>query len=166
MAARNAAYDFSMFEPKRQPQTEKSKSKKQNIIVIPEKELQKNSRPKVHPFKMLSRFFVLALILGALGSLVYGQVRLTELTESINAAEKNLAENESLYTQLQMKTNAQLSMDNAGTYAKEELGMRAAEQGQTEYITLSDGDKSEVLIDTGDQNWFTSVWNWLAGLLS
>ena len=42
---------------------------------------------------------------------------------------KNLAENESLYTQLQMKTNAQLSIDNAGTYAKEELGMRAAEQG-------------------------------------
>ena len=147
MAARNAAYDFSMFEPKRKPQTEKSKPKKENIIVLPEKELQKNSRPKIHPLKMLSRFMVLALILGALGSLVYGQVRLTELTED-------------------MKTNAQLSIDNAGTYAKDKLGMRAAEQGQTEYITLSDGDKSEVLIDTGEENWFQSVWNWLAGLLS
>ena len=65
-----------------------------------------------------------------------------------------------------MKTNAQLSIDNAGTYAKDKLGMRAAEQGQTEYITLSDGDKSEVLIDTGEENWFQTVWNWLAGLLS
>ena len=166
MALQNEAYDFSMFEPRRQEPEKTGKTPKKNIIVLPEKELQKNSRPKIHPLKMLSRFMVLALILGALGSLVYGQVRLTELTEDINRAEKTLAENESLYTQLQMKTNAQLSIDNAGTYAKDKLGMRAAEQGQTEYITLSDGDKSEVLIDTGEENWFQSVWNWLAGLLS
>lgn len=168
MAAYNEAYDFSMFEAKPQSGPERSPSKKQNdnIVVLPQKELQKNSRPKLHLLKMLSRFLVLALILGALGSLVYGQVRLTELTESIHTAKATLEENESVYTQLQMRVNAQLSMDNAEEYAKKELAMRAAEQEQTEYISISSGDKSEILINTEKENWFTAAWNWLAGLLS
>ncbi len=165
MALHNEAYDFSMFEPKRR-EREASQTSKKNIIVLPEKELQKNSRPKLHPFKMLSRFFCLALILGALGTLVYGQVRLTELTEEINVASQTLAEGQSLHTQLQMKTNAQLSLDDVEEYARNTLGMRPAEQGQVEYIVLSEGDAGEVLISGQEENVFSAIWHWLEDLLS
>lgn len=166
MALQNEAYDFSMFEPRRQEPEKTGKTPKKNIIVLPEKELQKNSRPKLHPIKMLSRFLCLGLILTALGTLVYGQVRLTELTEEINVATTTLAEDQSLYTQLQMKTNAQLSIDSAEEYARNNLGMRPAEQGQVEYIVLSEGDKGEVLLDGGEKNVFTVAWDWLENLLS
>lgn len=163
----NKAYDFSMFEPKpRESVQPERRVQKNNVISLPEKELEKNRRPKLHPFKMLSFFLALFITVGTVGMLIYGQVQMTELTEKINTANKSLAESESVYTQLQMKSAAELSLDTVEDYATNELGMQKIEKNQVEYIGISGEDQGEVLNDFGNDNIFTSIWNWLQELLS
>ena len=53
--------------------------------------------------------FLLVIALGATGSIIFNQVQLTELTEEIDTAAQQLEESQSVYTQLQMKANANLS---------------------------------------------------------
>ncbi len=134
--------------------------------VLLEKELEKNRRPKLHPFKMLSFFVALIFTVGTVGMLIYGQVQMTELTEKINTANKSLAESESIYTQLQMKSAAELSLDSVEDYAKNQLGMQKIEKNQVEYIGVSGGDQGQVLNGAEDENIFTAIWNWLQQLLS
>lgn len=163
----NKAYDFAMFEPKpKEGAQPERRAQKNNVISLPEKELEKNRRPKLHPFKMLSFFVALIFTVGTVGMLIYGQVQMTELTEKINTANKSLDESKSIYTQLQMKSAAELSLDSVEDYAKNQLGMQKIEKNQVEYIGISGGDQGQVLNGAEDENIFTAIWNWLQQLLS
>ena len=106
-----------------------------------------------------------SVILATVGSLVYGQVQLTELTDSINSTEQAISESESLYTQLQMKSDALLSIDSVEAYAEQNLGMRKAEKSQVEYITTAQGDEGTVLQSVGEQSLLDQIWIWLLHLL-
>lgn len=163
-ANRNAAYDLSLFEPKRQEQVEKVK--KNNIIEIPQKQLEKNSRPKRNPIKVLASFLFIAILGSIVGTMIYGQVQLTELTEEINTASKELAESQSVYTQMKTKMDSQLSVTAVETYAAEELDMRKIEQNQVKYISLSEGDEAVVMQDNVTGDWWTDLCAGIANLLS
>ena len=160
----NEAYDFSRFEPKRRQLDQPAE--KNNVIALPQEQLEKNARPKLRPARLASSLAVLLVILGTVGSLVYGQVRLTELTDSINQAEKDLSEQESVYTQLQMKSGSVLSLDSVEDYAKNSLGMRKAENSQIEYISMAEQDEGTVLQSSGEENLFEKIWNWFQQLLA
>ncbi len=159
----NAAYDFALFEPKRQQEVPQ---KKNNIIELPKEKLEQNRKAKVNPVKALSGFLALAVIFGMVTTIVYGQVQLTELTEQLNVATKTLDENQSVYTQLKMKSDSQLSLQSVEDYATNKLGMKKIEQSQVEPIELSKGDKIQVLQSGNDQNWLSSLWNSIVQLLS
>ena len=164
MATQNyTAYDFSRFEPRRKEQAEEAQ--KNNIIQLPKEQIEKNARPRLHPVRLLSTFAMFAVILATVGSLVYGQVQLTELTDSINSTEQELAESESLYTQLQMKSDAMLSIDSVEAYAEQNLGMRKAEKSQVEYISTAQGDEGTVLQSVDEQSILDQIWNWFRQLL-
>lgn len=160
----NAAYDFALFEPKRQQQ--EVPQKKNNIIELPKEKLEQNRRAKVNPVKVVSGFLALAVIFGMVTTIVYGQVQLTELTEQLNAATQTLNENQSVYTQLKMKSDSQLSLQSVEDYATNKLGMKKIEQSQVDPIELSKGDKTQVLQNANDQNWLGSLWNSIVQLLS
>ena len=84
--------------------------------------------------------FLLVIALGATGSIIFNQVQLTELTEEIDTAAQQLEESQSVYTQLQMKANANLSLATVEkSYAKENLGMRKIDQSQLVFVELSKG---------------------------
>ena len=159
----NTAYDFSRFEPTQREQA--AEVQKNNIIQLPKEQLEKNARPQLHPVRLLSRLAMFAVILATVGSLVYGQVQLTELTDSINSTEQAISESESLYTQLQMKSDALLSIDSVEAYAEQNLGMRKAEKSQVEYITTAQGDEGTVLQSVGEQSLLDQIWSWLLHLL-
>ena len=108
----------------------------------------------------------LAAMLGIVGTFIYGQVRLSELTNEINLSTNELSEKQSVYTQLKMKSQSKLSLQTVEEYAEAQLGMRKIEQNQVEYISLSEGDKSQVLEDSGDENWLASAWAYIEQLLS
>lgn len=160
---RGEAYDFTLFEPKRRQQTDRRKP--DNVISLPEEGLEKNRRPKHRAFQYVSRCFALLVMLTVIGTYVLGQVRLTELTEGVNQAAKQLEEQKSVHTQLQMKSEAELNGKDVESYAKNVLGMRHVEQGQISYIGITGGDKGEIIKHVGD-NWFSDLWEKLQQLLS
>lgn len=166
MASRNSneAYDFALFEPKRQLQ--EAPQKKSNIIELPQEKLEQNRKAKIKPFRAVSAFLALGVMLSIVGTMVYGQVQLTELTENLNAATKTLNESESVYTQLQMKSDSQLSLQTVENYATGKLGLKKIEQNQVEPISLSKGDKTQVVQSGADESWLTSLWNSILQLLS
>ena len=96
--------------------------------------------------------------------MVYGQAQLNELTDQINTAQAELSEAQSTYTQLKMKSDSRLSLDTVEEYAKDTLGMRRISQEQVVCISLSSGDKGEVLQEDGSV--LGSLWNWIQNLLS
>lgn len=161
---RGEAYDFELFEPKRKQELQPQPQN--NVIRLPREELEKNRRPKHRAFKVISVCTFLVVMLGIVGTFVYGQVRLSELTNEINSTTTELSEQESLYTQLKMKSQAKLSLETVEEYAETQLGMRKLEQNQVEYISLSEGDKGEVLEEDSSENWLTSAWNFIQQLLS
>ena len=159
----NGAYDFALFEPKRQ---QEAPQKKNNIIEIPHKKLEQNRKTGAKPFRAVSYFLALTVMLGIVGTYVYGQVQLTELTENLNTATKTLNESESVYTQTQMKADSQLSLETVENYATGKLGLQKIAQNQVQPISLSKGDKIQVLQNDTGKNWLSSVWNAIQHLLS
>lgn len=157
------AYDFALFEPKRQ---QEAPQKQNNIIELPKEKLEQNRRSRLNPVKAVSGFLALAVMLGIVGTIVYGQVQMTELTEQLNTATKTLDESKSVYTQLKMKSDSQLSLQAVENYATDKLGMKKIEQSQVEPIELSKGDKTQVVKTVENQNWLTSIWESIVQFLS
>ena len=159
---RSEAYDLSLFEPKRQELP--ASGQKNNVIKLTQEQLDKSRRVKIQPLHALATFLSMAVVVGIVGSVVYGQAQLTELTDQINTAQAELSEAQSTYTQLKMKSDSRLSLDTVEEYAKDTLGMRRISQEQVVCISLSSGDKGEVLQEDGSV--LGSLWNWIQNLLS
>ena len=159
---RSEAYDLSLFEPKRQELP--ASGQKNNVIKLTQEQLDKSRRVKIQPLHALATFLSMAVVVGIVGSVVYGQAQLNELTDQINTAHAELSEAQSTYTQLKMKSDSRLSLDTVEEYAKDTLGMRRISQEQVVCISLSSGDKGEVLQEDGSV--LGSLWNWIQNLLS
>ena len=159
---RSEAYDLSLFEPKRQELP--ASGQKNNVIKLTQEQLDKSRRVKIQPLHALATFLSMAVVVGIVGSVVYGQAQLNELTDQINTAQAELSEAQSTYTQLKMKSDSRLSLDTVEEYAKDTLGMRRISQEQVVCISLSSGDKGEVLQEDGSV--LVSLWNWIQNLLS
>ncbi|MBQ6625987.1 MAG: septum formation initiator family protein [Ruminococcus sp.] len=157
---RNLAYDLRLFEDEEiyssavtAPQKEKAKSKskkeKQNTDVDRSKKIiVKVKRRKNNFFGIAGAVVFAVLVVAVVGLIIHGQVQLTELNQQISSANRQLEEQQSLYTQLQMKVDASISTAVVEKYAKENLGMTKASNSQKEFVSLSEGDKVEI----GDKN--------------
>lgn len=135
---KNVAYDFSLFEEKTQ------KTEKQcNVLELPESNKHVKRRPKAK-YKAIAVMLTF-IVSGALvvGSMLYGQVQLNEVTDSINKITAELNELESVHTQLQVKVESKLSLGAVEEYARNNLRMDKINPYQIEYITLSTEDKGE-----------------------
>ena len=101
MANLSEAYDFSLFEDRIGQSTapigepgsreQRQEQKRENVIELPQKELDKNRQPKRHPFRMIAATLCFTVIFATVVSIVYSQVQLTELTEEINIATQQLS---------------------------------------------------------------------------
>ncbi len=173
------AYDFSLFEGKelvdkytvhrkskdlsigtgKDADSEREQSKAQVYRI-------KKQRTRARTLRVVVSCFLLVVALGATGSIIFNQVRLTELTEEIDAAAQQLEESKSIYTQLQMRVNANLSLATVESYAKANLGMRKIDQSQLAFVELSKGDKGEVVQDNSGNNFFVNLWESIKNFLS
>lgn len=159
---RSEAYDLSLFEPK----TKEQQSQNNNVIEIPQEKLEQSRKNKVKPIRAIAGFTSLVIMFGIVTTMVYGQVQLTELTENFNKASKQLSEEQSVYTQLKMQSDSKLALNSVEDYAKNKLGMKKLEQNQMEFVSLSQGDKGQVLQNNQGENWWTSLWHSIEKLLS
>ena len=159
------AYDFTLFEGK-EPEDKYTVHRKSKELAVgtgtgkEEGRLQtqskshvyriKKQRSRARTFRVVVSCFLLVIALGATGSIIFNQVE----------------ESQSVYTQLQMKANANLSLATVESYAKENLGMRKIDQSQLVFVELSKGDKGEVVQDNSGNNFFTNLWNSIKNFLS
>ena len=167
------AYDFTLFE---EPQDNgasaslrgKAKDKsakedggaKQNSKTKSEKNARSSAKRARGGRSNVGRIVlgvVLALMMAfVVVSIIHGQVQLTELNQEIADAKQELAEQQSVYTQLQMKVDSSVSTTVVEDYAKNKLDMTKATNSQKEFVNLSDKDKAEVTL-SADKNIFESI---------
>lgn len=155
MATNNTAYDFELFEPRRREAREPVR--KNNVIKLPQEKLQENRRPKISAWRLLPTALAFLIVAGMAGAYIHGQVQLSELSESLGAVNGQLSEDQSVYTQMRMKSDAQISLETVETYASDKLGMEKVNQNQVKTFRLSKGDKTQVLIPAGEQDWFAKA---------
>ena len=91
-----------------------------------------------------------------MSAIVHGQAQLTELNQQISNSKTELTELQSYYTQIEMKVENKLGPSVVEEYAKNDLGMKKTESYQKEFISLSDGDKAEILAEK-DKSIFESI---------
>ena len=179
---RNAAYDLSLFDddnsyswgteaPKRQEKevhkkkTAKKAKKVSKVVTLPQDELDKIRRRKHNPLKLIvggTGGLAVALVIGFI---IVGQVQIMELNQEIINAKALLEDCQSVYTQNQMKLEAQLTGAEIEKYAEDVLGMTKVSNAQKEFVTLSGGDKAEVSAQ-GNQNLFSQFINSVNNLWS
>lgn len=163
---RSEAYDFSRFEEKPKQPVD-AEAPKDNILEMPKEQLQKNTklRKRLRTLRVTVTCMGLAVMFGISCFLVFGQVQLTELTETITDVTQQLEESQSLETQLQMNLDSQTSLAKIESVAAGNLGMTRVSQNQMNYIGISEGDKGEIITEV-NHNWLVSAWNSLVNLLS
>ena len=176
----NAAYDLSLFDeelnfstaaPKRRDEDEskrqgrKKQHRRNQVVKLPQEELNKIRRRKHNPVKIALGGVSAAIATFVIGVIIVGQVQLTELNQEIISAKKTLADTESVYIQNQMKVESNLSNAEIEKYATEVLGMNKASNAQKEFVALESTDKAEVS-ERKDGNIFTRFFESLSNLWS
>ena len=173
---RNLAYDLRLFEdddiyatavdaPAKNAMDKKSESKKQNTETESRSRHKRIRRRKNNFFKISAAIFVAVAIVLVVGLIIHGQVQLTELNQQIANARDTLSEQQSLYTQLEMKVDASVSTSVVEEYAQNDLGMSKVANSQKEFVSLSQGDKVEISQDNNKTIWesiadaVTSLWS-------
>lgn len=167
-------YDLGLFEERREsvvrnisesvvtePERKKKvkKEPKKNIIELPEKELKKNRKPKTHWVSTILKSACVMIIFLTVVTFVQGQVELTELADQINKQSTALEEAEAQQIQLEMKLSEKMNATDVETYAREELGMSKINENQVTYTNIANEDKGDVVVETSDESWFTSIKN-------
>ncbi|HCA71302.1 MAG TPA: hypothetical protein DEP27_01745 [Ruminococcaceae bacterium] len=164
------AYDFDLFEnhvEERAKETPES-TQPDNVIEMPQEDVakkHKKARLHRHPLRVAAASVGLVVLVGIMGSFVYGQVQLSELAVEVSQADNSLGEQKSLYTQLQMKNDAKHSLSSVEKTATEQLGMTKVDSSQLETVEMNSSDKAQVLQKTGN-DFLTRVWNRIYILLS
>ncbi len=177
---KNAAYDLSLFDddtaytagtaaPERKDETvhkkNANKTRTSKVVSLPEDEINKIRRRRHNPLKLVAGSIggvAAALIVGII---IVGQVEIAELNDQIVTAQSTLANAQSVYTENQMKVEANLSSSAIEEYAESVLGMTKASNTQKEFVSLSGGDKAEVSLQE-DSNIFTQFIDSITNLWS
>lgn len=156
MAGRAQAYDFSLFEanydntvPVREPRREQPVRKpRENVVELPQKELERNARPKLRPLRAVIAVAAFCGFLALAAAMVYSQEQLAVLTEQINSATQQLEESQSLEVQLNMQAAQKMNGSQVENYAVSQLGMSKITSGQVTYVNVAQQDKGTVVRST------------------
>ena len=182
------AYDFTLFEEDGAQRAEAKRKKAEDSAAMSDESLQQNtvedeveerrqrrerrkdSAEKASRRKSKIGRIALAVIFGVafafiVVSIIHGQVQLTELNQQIVNAKAELAEQQSVHTQLQMKVDSSISTAVVEEYARDKLNMSKAANSQKEFVNLSVGDKAEVTMSK-DKNIFEAIADAFASLWS
>ena len=165
---RNVAYDLSLFEDNDDTKTKRinqNKKTRNNVIDIPQEHLEKTTKKKIKPFKLVSIIMAAIFATSAIALIIQGQVQLTELNQKISNVTEIKDDLESLNTQTKMKVEAKYTPALVENYAVNKLDMEKVDSYQKDYIRFSQTDKVELSVDEGE-NMFESIANYISELWS
>ena len=164
------AYDFSLFEERglvedipqwdnaqrvAEPQEEPHQKNRENVVELPQRELEKNRKPRIRPLRRAAAVLCFGAIFATVITVVYNQVQLT--TQQLEEAQS---------TEIQLNMEASQKMNGAAVeeYATNELGMSKVVSGQVTYVDVAQEDAGTVVRQaTGDSFWeklWSTVRSW------
>lgn len=165
---KRSTYDINKFDDdylkdnviserdERKPSKKKTRKKSEEHLKQDKKKPAKKKKEKGKYFNLVLGILLGVIVVILITTIITGQVQLTELNQEISDAKGTLDEKQSIYTQLEMKVDANLSTAIVEKYAQEKLGMSKASNSQKEFINLSQGDKAEVSVEV-KENIFTQI---------
>lgn len=138
--AQNIAYDFELFE-----------EKKNNIVNIEESEAFVENRAKKNEDARKAavrskaiNLILIGIVIAILCAGLYTRGLITEVKDEINTVKKEISTIDSNIVRLEMELESAVSFETLAEDAQA-LGMRPKEKAQTIYITLNNENKAEVL---------------------
>ena len=140
LGERNTAYDISVFEERKYID-----ERKNNIVELPERNAKINKKNKSNVITVLFTALTFSLSVAIVGTILFNQAQLTEITDKMSKVEKQLEESKSENTQLQMKVKEKFSPEKVTYHAKNDLSMEQTNPSQVEYFSLESGDKAEII---------------------
>lgn len=144
----NAAYDFSLFEPK---QESEEKERVQEPKLVKTKAKITVSAGSVIRWVAVSLFIILSLI-----AIMLCNVQLNKLNDNISKQEQALSSAKADEVRLNVALESRSSLANVQSYAQNQ-GLRQASAYQITYVQLNDKDKVDVQPDK--ENIFTRLFN-------
>ena len=137
----------------------KKKKKSGQIISISQGSSAKAQRRKRNPVMIITVGLLTLLVAAALILLVHFNAQLNEINEKINNQEAVLTELKNREAQYKLTIDSKLTDDFVKNYAEEKLDMVPAKNAQKKFISLSDGDKGEVVNEGGSDNIFRTIFD-------
>ena len=171
MAVKNEgqAYDLSYLDDSGQMQMssagKKSKKRKKSgkIISISQGSSAKAQRRKKNPLTIISVTLLTIVVAAVAITIVQFNAELNEVNETINDRNDELAELQRDQERYQMKIDEKLTDSYIRNYAEKKLHMTPANNAQKRFISLSDGDKGEVISDETTSNVISAMMDAFSG---
>lgn len=152
----NVAYDFSRFAPVEIPEVPVEEPKKVNTVV----KKKKAKKQQVTPLAVIKFVFVSLFVMASLGSIMVGNIKITQLNDETDKMEKLLDTARSEQVSLNSKLENRMSISKVEDYASNNLGLVKTQAYQIQYVQLTNEDKVEILGNSGGiQGFFQNVIN-------
>lgn len=130
---RTAAYDLSLFEPRKKTEPEGKRAK---LRIV-----KKRGAARVSPKEIVEAVLVGSVILTMLVCMMLNNVKLVEFGNDTTKLATALTNAKSEYVTLNMQLESRMSLKNVQTNAIATLGMQKVQSYQIEYVNMSEGDK-------------------------
>ena len=115
------------------------------VIRLETEEFERSQRRRRNPIIILSVSLLTLAVAAVFSLIVYNNVRINELNEDIISANEVLENQQNLEAQYQLTIDRKLTDRKVQEYAEQKLGMVRANSAQKQFVSLTDGDKGEVI---------------------
>lgn len=166
---RSEAYDLSLFEEtagismSSAEKRSKKRKKSGKIISISKGSSAKAQRRKKNPLMIFSVTLLTVLVAAVAITIVQFNAELNEVNDMIQQENARLGELQNEQAQYRLTIDSFMTDDFVRDYAETKLGMVPAGNAQKRFISLSDGDKGEILSDETTSNVFTAMMDAFSG---
>lgn len=163
--SRSEAYDLSRFEETADnriamsaaDKRSKKKKKSGKIISISRGSSAKSQRRRKNPLYIFGVIVLTAVFASVCITIVQLNAELNEVNDQITQSNAALVELKNEEAQYHQTIDKKITDDYVKKFAEDNLGMIPAGNGQKKFISLSDGDKGEILSNEKTTNVFTAI---------
>jgi cell division protein FtsL len=148
-----------------EPKIKISPKKRSNLVRLNEKQIRHARHQSINPLRAVLSVVSIFVGLVLVSSVIYGQVKLTELTSEIDSATYNLNQLKSVQVQLQMKSDSLMTADEVQKYASENLGMEKINSNQITYVSMDETDNGQVYDPEAGKNIFEKIYDKLMSMI-
>lgn len=154
------AYDLSLFEAQTAEEVvplEEVGAYEENKVVRLHDHSAKVQRKKRNPVQVFIVSLLMIVVAVIFSMILYNYVVLNEYNDQIQTATKTITDQDNLKAQYQLKISRCLPANMVQDYAENKLNMTQANAAQKEFISLTDGDKGEVIRGEEKDSFLTSL---------